>query len=299
MIKFAAMGEVMIELSHQTETSLTLAFAGDTYNTAVYLSRFKVAEVYYITALGDDPYSDKILAHAKQEGIHVDHIQCLTHYLPGLYFIRLDKNGERRFYYYRHQSAARQMFQTEKSGEILQKLKAFDYLYFSGITLAILDADSREKFYQALLAAKKQGSKIYFDSNYRARLWKNVEEARREIERFSQLCYGVLPTFGDEQLLFGDLNHETTAERMLNWGIKEIVIKMGEKGAFLATEKMKQLIPAVKVSAVVDTTAAGDSFNAGFLAGKISGLNLPASIRQAANLAATVIQQRGAIVPPA
>ncbi len=295
MIKFAAIGEVMIELSHQTETSLTLAFAGDTYNTAVYLSRFNVAEVYYITALGEDPYSDQILAHAKQEKIHINHIQRLANDLPGLYFIRLDENGERRFYYYRTQSAARKMFHTEKSVEILQQLKNFDYLYFSGITLAILDADSREKLYQALLAAKNQGSKIYFDNNYRARLWKGAEEARGEIERFSKLCYGVLPTFGDEAILFGDTNPEATAERLLKYGVQEMVIKMGERGAYVASSEVCKWITAEKVEKIVDTTAAGDAFNAGFLSGRIIGNKLEKSAKLGNKIASLVIQKHGAI----
>ena len=66
-----SVGEVMIELTRGPDGRYGLAFGGDTFNTAVYLARAGI-EVAYATALGDDRYSDALLALASAEGVHTD-----------------------------------------------------------------------------------------------------------------------------------------------------------------------------------------------------------------------------------
>ncbi|MGR6980359.1 PfkB family carbohydrate kinase [Testudinibacter sp. P27/CKL/0425] len=77
----------MIELSVK-ESAPKLAFGGDTLNTAIYLSRLlraKNAEVHYVTALGQDSFSEQMLANWQQEGIRTELVQQLPDKLPGLY----------------------------------------------------------------------------------------------------------------------------------------------------------------------------------------------------------------------
>src|SRR5215510_11827212 len=61
--RIVAVGEVMVELARGHDGRYALSFGGDTFNTAVYLARAGVP-VAYATALGDDPYSDGVLAMA-------------------------------------------------------------------------------------------------------------------------------------------------------------------------------------------------------------------------------------------
>jgi 2-dehydro-3-deoxygluconokinase len=102
MLRVAAIGECMLELRHRDERLLELAFAGDSFNTALYLARCNPRErltVDYVTALGTDPYSAAMLQSWREEGIGTGAVALLPGKLPGLYFIRTDAVGERSFFY--------------------------------------------------------------------------------------------------------------------------------------------------------------------------------------------------------
>src|SRR5437764_3431151 len=105
-----SIGEVMIELTRGPDARYGLSFGGDTFNTAVYLARAGI-DVAYATALGDDPYSDGIAALASAEGVGTDTIVRVPGRMPGLYLIETDPSGERRFYYWRDNSPARDLFE--------------------------------------------------------------------------------------------------------------------------------------------------------------------------------------------
>src|SRR5688500_14536161 len=102
--QFAAIGEAMIELSHQTERQLNMNFGGDTINVSIYLARYAQyvhVQINYVTALGADPYSNMMLQQWQQEDINTQLVLQLPHKLPGLYLIRTNEKGERTFYFYR------------------------------------------------------------------------------------------------------------------------------------------------------------------------------------------------------
>src|SRR5947209_8296139 len=108
--RVVAIGEVMVELARANDGRYSLAFGGDTFNTAVYLARSGVP-VAYATALGDDSYSDGVLAMATAEGVASDLVIRVAGRMPGLYVIETDSAGERRFYYWREMSPARELFE--------------------------------------------------------------------------------------------------------------------------------------------------------------------------------------------
>lgn len=101
----------MVELSAPTadQNRVSLGFAGDTMNTAVYLSRQLDParfEVSYMTRLGQDRFSDRALGFLQSEGIQTDRIGRDCDRNIGIYAIDLDDQGERSFTYWRAQSAA-------------------------------------------------------------------------------------------------------------------------------------------------------------------------------------------------
>lgn len=298
--KIAAIGECMIELTHQDLQTLKMDFSGDTLNTALYLARYQQAynlSVSYVTVLGDDPYSAMMINQWQEEGIDCSFVQTLSAKLPGLYLIRTDQCGERHFYYYRTQSAAKQLFYTEKMTEICEKLIHFQYLYFSGITLAILDSYSRDALLKLMRRARENGAIICFDPNYRASLWNSVGDAQNIISQAIACANIVLPTFSDEQILFHDKNPEMTIERLRDFGVEEIIVKNGKEGAWVSFDHEIHYLTAAPVEKVVDTTGAGDSFNAAYLASRAQGLNPIKAARCGHKLASRVIQYKGAIIP--
>ncbi|MDH2999839.1 ketodeoxygluconokinase, partial [Chelonobacter oris] len=205
MKKIAILGECMLELALKDTQSPKLGFGGDTLNTAVYLSRLlreSAVDIYYVTALGQDPFSEQMLTNWQQEGIQTALVQQLADKLPGLYSIVTDEQGERSFYYWRNDSAARYLLQTADSAQLLQQLLDFDYLYLSGISVAILDQSSRETLYAFLTEFKRNGGKIMFDNNYRPRLWQDVATAQQVYRRILSLTDIAFLTLDDETALW-------------------------------------------------------------------------------------------------
>lgn len=300
-MQLAAIGECMLEFSAIGKEQFQLDFAGDTYNTAVYFQRFSEKakqQVEYITALGDDLYSKKILAACRKEKIGTEYIRQIPNQLPGLYLINVDPEGERHFYYYRSEAPARNMFAGKEGDELIRKLFNFDAIYFSGITLAILLPESQDKLFELLAECKRRGKMICFDGNYRPRLWLNVEVARQKMQQALAYVDIALPSFDDEELLFNDTSVQVTAKRLADYGVNEIIVKCGAQGYLLKTPDQEEWVPVLPIKPV-DTTGAGDAFNGAYLAQRFSGGTAQMAAAFAAHVAATVIQHRGAIIPRA
>ncbi len=301
MKRIALIGECMIELNGAPFGAMTQAFGGDSLNTAVYLARVageKVA-IDYVSALGCDAISSGMLERWQQEGVGTDLVLRDSTRQPGLYLIQLDDQGERTFLYWRNQSAARYMMQHADFGQIETALSKVDMVYLSGISLAILPAEDRVKLVELLATLRQQGVEVAFDSNYRPALWRDADEARdcyREIFAITDLA---LVTNDDEANLWGDSDEQATLSRLQAAGVKKAVVKMGAKGnlyqEFAAGDV--ETIGTTPVETVVDTTSAGDSFNAGFLAGYLQGKDAQQCSHQGHQLAGIVIQHKGAIIP--
>ncbi|MDA5488083.1 sugar kinase [Yersinia kristensenii] len=301
----AVIGECMIELS-QKGSDLSRGFGGDTLNTAVYVAR-QVSKhnlnVHYVTALGTDSFSNEMLAAWQQENIDTSLIQRLDNKLPGLYVIETDSTGERTFYYWRNDAAARFWLTSPQADEICQRLEKFDYLYLSGISLAILDSASRQRLLTLLRACRANGGKVIFDNNYRPRLWQSKEETQQAYRDMLTCTDIAFLTLDDEDMLWGEKPIEQVIERTQNLGVSEIVIKRGADSCIVwvkeGFEAHQYDVPAVKLpkDKVVDTTAAGDSFSAGYLAVRLTGGSAHDAAVRGHLTASTVIQYRGAIIP--
>lgn len=306
IISFAAIGECMIEMGKQSSSLFSMNFAGDTLNTALYCRRCSdplSLSVDYITALGNDPFSYDMINEWIKEGIQVTWIRQFPHEKPGLYIIINDDVGERYFYYYRSQAAARRLFEGTLGDALCENLLDFDVLYFSSISLAILLEAGREKMIQLIQKAHQRGITICFDTNYRKRLWHTQEEAYSVITQILPYLDIALVSFEEEQKLFGDNTPKVTAERYHQSGVQEVVVKQGEKGYLIsdASSNADALHYAVDdpvpVSQVVDTTGAGDAFNGAYLAGRLQGVSAEEAAKHAAELSMEVIQHKGALIP--
>lgn len=306
--RIAIIGECMLEMnleddcrSHHSEPRLAagLSFGGDTLNTALYMARLGAA-VEYVTALGDDHLSDWMIRQWRAEGIGCDLVKREANATPGLYLIETDGDGERTFHYWRDRSPARRLLDNPKAArDVFSQLRQVSAIYLSGISLAILSPYARECLFDFLAEYRQEGGKIIFDGNYRPRLWGSEMLTRKAYEKIYRLSDIALPTLEDEQALFGSdsASAEQVLERLQNWGVAEIVLKMGPDGCLVAANRTgAKQVPSNKVMPV-DTTAAGDSFNAGYLAARLAGKSIEQSAESGHRLASTVIQYRGAVIP--
>lgn len=296
--KIACIGEVMIELVTEGDDLARLNVAGDTYNTAVYLAQLLEGadkQVSYVTALGTDKFSARVLQHMTSYGISTDHVELRDDKVIGLYAIDTDESGERSFTYWRSDSAARTLF-AEPARIDLDSLMEFDLIFLSGITLAILPEDTRGALFEALDTFRSAGRLVAYDSNYRPQLWASNAAARQVNEEMWARTDIALPSVDDERTIFGDPSEEAALERLRGYGLQDGALKRGAEGPVpLAGSPGQSVWPAA--TGVVDTTAAGDSFNAGFLAGVATGGKTLQAMTAGHELASKVIQHPGAIAP--
>ena len=295
--RIVSIGEVMIEMTRGPDGRFSQACGGDTFNTAVYLAR-RGLPVAYATALGDDIYSDRIVSLANAEGIATDLMVRVPGRLPGLYLIETDAKGERSFSYWRENAPARELFELPDWSRVAESIIGARIVYFSGITLSIYSNQGLGRFLALLELARKAGTKIVFDGNYRPRAWKgDVQRTRTVFMEALKRVDIALPTYDDEALLWGDQSPDATIERLQAFGIAEIAIKNGPNSALVASGGHKEFVPVPDVVVPVDTTAAGDSFNAGYMAARLADENPGDAALAGHRLASEVIKHRGAIMP--
>lgn len=290
-------GEAVIELKRGADGRFALSCGGDTFNTAIYLARAGI-RVAFATALGDDPYSDSMLALAAAEGIASNLMLRVPGRLPALCLVENDPNGERRARYWRDSAPVRQLFELPDWVRLAEALTTAKLVYFSGITLSLFSNTGLGRFLAVLEVARRQGTKVAFDGNFRPRGWSGDLPRTRTvfIETLKRIDI-ALPTFDDEAVLWGDPSPEATVARLQAFGIGEIVVKNGPNSALIANGSTQEFVPVPEVFIPVDTTAAGDGFNAGYLAARLSG-DTPAQAAGAAHrLAGNVIRHPGALVP--
>ncbi len=291
-----SIGECMVELSPAGHNNFAMNFAGDSFNTAWYARRLlpESWEISYLTAVGDDQLSDDLIEFIQDAGIETNHIARIDGRTVGLYMIQLNK-GERSFTYWRENSAAKKLAADPKT--LNDAMSSAGVVFFSGISIAILSKADRQNLYDAIALARKNGSLIVFDPNLRPRLWLNTKSMCEEITKAAGYADILLPSFDDEAQYFGDENPRATLDRYTNLGAELVVVKNGA-GKILAGGKAQEAVEYIPdvIDQPIDTTAAGDAFNAGFLAAHLSGDNLETTLAKGSELSAKVICQRGALV---
>lgn len=293
----AAIGECMMELSPRPGGLFALGFGGDTLNTSVYMARLGVT-VDYLTALGDDPFSRRMIDAWRAEGVGVAEVRRLPARLPGLYLIETDERGERRFSYWRDRAPARELFALPDTPALTEAIAGYDLVYLSGISLSLYGKDGRRTLMQALDAQRARGGLVAFDSNYRPRNWPDPAAARAAMAELLARADIALVSFDDERALWDDAEPIATARRIAGRGPREVVVKSAADPAVVLTaESAPELVVPESVIKPVDTTAAGDSFNAAYLAARLKDVAPVEAARAGHRLAAAVIRHPGAIIP--
>jgi 2-dehydro-3-deoxygluconokinase len=290
--RVACIGECMVELREQADGRMTRSYGGDTLNTAIYLARLG-APVDYVTALGDDVWSDEMLSGWQAEGVGTDLVVRLAGRVPGLYVIRTDEKGERRFYYWRDSAPARQLFALPQTEALCELLTSYDLIYLSGITLSLYDDAGRERLFAAIARCRKSGGRIAFDTNFRPQGWQNRAAARSAYRHAFGCVDTLLASHEDLGLLF---DTDGIAEFEACHGVKERILKLEGPACRVLGDGTEAIVKAPAIVAV-DTTAAGDSFAAAYLAARLAGWSIEGSARAGHCLAAVVVRHPGAVIP--
>lgn len=293
MTRAICIGECMVELRPAGGGLLAQGYAGDAYNTAVYLKRSSPAlDVKFATVTGTDPLSVGMRAAWAAEGVGSDYAWTAPDRQPGLYLIETDAAGERCFHYWRGESAAKGWLQAVSANGGADLLAQADLIYLSGISLAILSEADRGTALE-LMRALKDRVRLAFDPNYRPALWPTLAVAGDIIAEAGSVADIVLPSQEDLQRLYGVAEPEAQADLLKSWGVTEGAITTGPGRCILV---QGDWVEGPAATAIVDTSGAGDSFNGAYLAARLRGDPPPAAAAAGLALAAHVVGQRGAII---
>ncbi len=295
-MRVAVLGECMVEIRHMDAEIARFSFGGDVLNTAIYLTRLGFP-TRFVTALGDDRYSDRMIAAWKAEGVLTDAVRVMPRRLPGMYVIETSPSGERRFLYWRTDSPARDVFTPAAAEETTRWLVDTDVLFLSGITLSLYGEAGLWRLFAALKQARRSGVRIVLDTNFRPRNWPDLTIARAAFSELADVVDIVLAGDEDLGLLFGTADAEATLRDWLDFDETEVVLKCGKGDCRIWAAGGTHRVAAERVDDVVDTTAAGDSFAAAYLAARLRGCAPDAAARDGHRLAAAVIRHPGAIIP--
>jgi 2-dehydro-3-deoxygluconokinase len=229
------------------------------------------------------------------EGIGTKRVARLPGKLPGLYLIQTDDRGERRFFHWRDSAAARSLMDLPETDDILNSLATYDLVYLSAITLSILQEVGRERLMTALVRARLLGTRFAFDTNFRARGWPDLNVARKVFSGAFEGADIVLASTEDLTPLYPG---ENNAALLAGITTPEVVLKLAEPACILRHAGGSAEVRAEPLTKpAVDTTAAGDSFAAAYLAARLGGAEPEDAARAGHRLAGVVVGYPGAIIP--
>lgn len=253
-------GELLVDMISMTAGNLSKSegflkkFGGAPANTAIGLAKLKTS-VSFVGKVGNDPFGHFLKNTLKQNGVDISHLILTDKYHTTLAFVSLGKNGERDFTFYK--GAHEQIFKEEV--DIYKSIKVFHFGSLTQITEPAITATNK-----LISKAQKMGIIISYDPNIRPSLWVDLKRAKKTILETIQKV-DILKLNSEEAGFLSDhKNIEEAAKKLYSPNLEVIIITLGKDGCFYKTAKLSGFIPTISVKPV-DTTGAGDAFNAGYL----------------------------------
>lgn len=302
MMDVVGIGETMVLFTPQEQgqmrysKSYSSRVAGAETNTLIGLAKLG-HRAGWISQVGQDEFGAQIIAAVRGEGVDTSQVAVHPRAPSGVYFKERLHEASVRVYYYRKGSAASELEPGSINEAYIARAK---YLYLTGITPA-LSLSCREAVFHAIGLARKHGVQVVFDPNLRRKLWSD-DEARAVLARLCKEADMVLSGISEGSFLFGAKAQdggkppcEAMAEQFLQLGCTCAIIKLGEKGAYYATEAERKYVKGYSVEKVADPVGAGDGFAAGVLSGLLDGLALEEAVDKGCAVGAMVVTVNGDI----
>jgi 2-dehydro-3-deoxygluconokinase len=284
-------GECLIELFEEAPHSYKQSIAGDVFNTLFYASRLGL-KTGFISNFGNDDLTKNILGVMHHEGIDRSCTSYSDKKTNGMYLISTNESGDPHYSFWRSDSAARETLQTINVKILENYIASSKYFHFSAIALAIL----HEREILISLLKKLQGKTIItFDTNFRKGLWDDIAKLKTFIESASSFVDVLFVSKTDDENIFGVRTAKDAMKHYQELGFKLIIYKQGSDAVLAWDGNAIFKVPTIKDIKVLDATAAGDAFNAGFIAAQNLGKNNIDSIYFGNKCAAKVISVKGGL----
>lgn len=293
-MRVVSIGECMVELTVRPDGAYERAFAGDAYNTAVHLKRLAPdIAVQFATVTGEDELSAAMRQAWAGEGIDASLARRAPGLSPGLYMVDADEAGERRFTYWRGQSAGRRWLTVLEAQA--DRLAGADLLFMTGVSLGILQPDERGRAIELINRLRSSIGLFAFDPNIRASLWESQAAMKETCEAAIARADILLPSLDDAEQLWGKASPEAQLRLGRALGAGEVALTLGAEGCLVASGDGDTTRLAAAPTVVVDSAGAGDAFDGAYLAARLRGEPPTAAARAGLTLAARVTGWRGAL----
>ena len=292
-INVCSIGEAMIEISNVKNNLYNQSFAGDTLNFCNYLDKKKL-NAFFLSAIGKSEINQSLLDFVKSKNISTKYIKQINQFEIGLYLIKNKDNGEKQFFYWRDESAAKQYFNNIDFINLYKELKNFDYIYFSGITLSIIHVSKLNNFIKLLKLLKSKKIKIVFDFNIRPTRWnkKNLNNFFDSVLKFVDICF----LSGEDMSYWKNKNGIKSYEQIVRkYKIKHSIFRKNAKFTYVFLNKNKYVFKNKLLKKVVDTSGAGDGFNAAYLSNFIANNDPILALKAGSTLGSKIVMKKGAI----
>jgi 2-dehydro-3-deoxygluconokinase len=294
MTDVLTVGETMVLLNPMESGPLRYSdrfakrIGGAESNVAIGLARLD-HESTWVSRVGDDPHGRYVRDTIRGEGVTTE-VAFDDGAPTGLMFKERREVGESRVFYYRDGSAASRLDPEDlPAGEIGES----DYLHLTGITPALSES-CRDLCFEAAALAREQDTRVSFDPNLRFKLWD--ESAMREtLLPLAERADVVFPGTEEGEVLLGTSDPEEIAAAFRERGAEEVVVTLGGEGAYVDADGVRERVEPTPIERVVDTVGAGDGFVAGYLSGRLDGLDPVAATERAANCGALATTVAGDI----
>ncbi len=293
-INVCSIGEAMIEISNIKNSLYNQSFAGDTLNFCNYLDKKKL-NAFFLSAIGKSEINQSLLDFVKSKKISTKYIKKINQFEVGLYLIKNKDNGEKQFFYWRDESAAKQYFNNIDFLNLYKELKNFDYIYFSGITLSIIHISKLNNFIKLLKLLKSQKIKIVFDFNIRPSRWnkKNLNIFLDSVLKFVDICF----LSGEDMNYWKNKNNIKSYEQIVRkYKLKHSILRKNAKFTYVFLNKTRYVFKNKLLKTVVDTSGAGDGFNAAYLSNFIVNNDPVLALKAGSSLGSKIVMKKGAIV---
>ena len=293
-INVCSIGEAMIEISNIKNSLYNQSFAGDTLNFCNYLDKKKL-NAFFLSAIGKSEINQSLLDFVKSKNISTKYIKQINQFEIGLYLIKNKDNGEKQFFYWRDESAAKQYFNNIDFLNLYKELKNFDYIYFSGITLSIIHISKLNNFIKLLKLLKSKKIKIVFDFNIRPSRWnkKNLNIFLDSVLKFVDICF----LSGEDMNYWKNKNNIKSYEQIVRkYKLKHSIFRKNAKFTYVFLNKTRYVFKNKLLKKVVDTSGAGDGFNAAYLSNFIVNNDPVLALKAGSSLGSKIVMKKGAIV---
>ena len=293
-INVCSIGEAMIEISNIKNSLYNQSFAGDTLNFCNYLDKKKL-NAFFLSAIGKSEINQSLLDFVKSKKISTKYIKKINQFEVGLYLIKNKDNGEKQFFYWRDESAAKHYFNNIDFLNLYKELKNFDYIYFSGITLSIIHISKLNNFIKLLKLLKSKKIKIVFDFNIRPSRWnkKNLNIFLDSVLKFVDICF----LSGEDMNYWKNKNNIKSYEQIVRkYKLKHSIFRKNAKFTYVFLNKTRYVFRNKLLKKVVDTSGAGDGFNAAYLSNFIVNNDPVLALKAGSSLGSKIVMKKGAIV---